>query len=445
MTKIINHVRISALPSLGIFMGKRVASIRFGKQMHEKASHPVYRPHRKTAWSMFWAVFLSLHSHAQSMISLDEDWITHPYHRYAGIRRTADSLLLTLPELNQTHYLLVENPHLNHINFLQVSNGKWLKVGDSLPFSHRPLSFSMFIFPVEGNQQWDTVRLVLEKKGENLSYTIRILSKDAWESYLRSDSLIAGFITGCYLLVFMIGMELIVFFFLQITFMALHLFRMDESVPFKPSVLARVKAWENAVYEAFRKNGLEPGRRVCNVTDTLRGTEASIRHGQNNLGGMVTSALDLEGRADAAFINSGSIRIDDDVTGPISELDVIRIMPFGNKIVEVTMKGSLLGKILRSNEERKGLGGYLQMDQRIQVKADRIFMNGHALSDTQTYRIHTIEFMLSGKELKLEYLTSKHPEIMSVSQVLDEKGLPLDLRLEFIRRLKRAYGASDQQ
>jgi 2',3'-cyclic-nucleotide 2'-phosphodiesterase (5'-nucleotidase family) len=222
-----------------------------------------------------------------------------------------------------------------------------------------------------------------------------------------------------------------------------ELVRMDESIPFKPSVQSKVKAWENAVYEAFRKNGLEPGRRVCNVTDTLRGTEASIRYGQNNLGAMVTSALDVEGKADAAFINSGSIRIDDDVTGPISELDVIRIMPFGNKIVEVTMKGSLLGKILRSNDERKGLGGYLQMDQRIQVKADRILMNGHALSDTQTYRIHTIEFLLSGKELKLEYLTSKHPEIISVSQVLDEKGLPLDLRLEFIRRLKRAYGASE--
>jgi 2',3'-cyclic-nucleotide 2'-phosphodiesterase (5'-nucleotidase family) len=219
-----------------------------------------------------------------------------------------------------------------------------------------------------------------------------------------------------------------------------ELVKMDEGIPFKPSVESRVKYWENAVFEAFRKSGLEPERQVCRVTDTLRGTEASIRYGQNNLGRMITGALDADKKADAAFINSGSIRIDDDVTGPITELDVIRIMPFGNKIVEVTMKGSLLEKILRSNDERKGLGGYLQMDQRIQVKTDRIFMNGHALSDTQTYRIHTIEFLLSGKELKLEYLTSKHPEIISVSQVLDEKGLPLDLRLEFIRRLKRAYG-----
>lgn len=219
-----------------------------------------------------------------------------------------------------------------------------------------------------------------------------------------------------------------------------ELVRMDERIPFKPSVQSKVKAWENAVYEAFRKNGLEPGRRVCNVTDTLRGTEASIRYGQNNLGGMVTSALDVEGKADAAFINSGSIRIDDDVTGPISELDVIRIMPFGNKIVEVTMKGSLLGKILRSNDERKGLGGYLQLDDRIRMLTSGILIGGVPLDTTRNYRIRTIEFLLSGKELKLEYFTDKNPEISSFSVVQDTGGKPLDLRLEFIRRLKQRYG-----
>ena len=132
---------------------------------------------------------------------------------------------------------------------------------------------------------------------------------------------------------------------------------------------------------------------------------------------MITASLDLKGEADAAFINSGAIRIDDDVTGGITELDVIRIMPFGNKIVEVTMKGTLLEKILLANDSRKGLGGYLQMDDRLRVASDKVFIGGHPLEANRNYRIRTVEFLLSGKELRLEYLTDKHPDISSVKPV----------------------------
>jgi 2',3'-cyclic-nucleotide 2'-phosphodiesterase (5'-nucleotidase family) len=215
---------------------------------------------------------------------------------------------------------------------------------------------------------------------------------------------------------------------------------MDESIPQKTEIVERVSNWERAVYDAFRKQGLEPERKVCTITDTLRGTEASIRYGQNNLGAMITGSLDLKDEADAAFINSGAIRIDDDVTGGITELDVIRIMPFGNKIVEVNMKGTLLEKILLANDSRKGLGGYLQLDARIRMTADKIYIGDRLLEANRDYRIRTVEFLLSGKELKLEYLTDKNPEISSVKPVNDESGKPLDLRLAFIRRLKERYG-----
>jgi signal transduction histidine kinase len=271
-------------------MGKRMASIRFGKQMHEKASHPVYRPHRKAAWSMFWAVLLSLYCHSQSMISVDEDWITHSYHRNAGIRRAADTLLLPLPGLNQTHFLLVENPHLNHIDFLQVSEGKWIKVGDSLPFSHRPIPFRMFVFPIKGTNQLDTVRLVLEKKGENLSYTIRVLSKDAWESYLRADNLIAGFITGCYLLVFMIGIVLLYFhrqwkfvFFNAYVFTSLGWFLNDAGILFQ-ILWPDDPSWHNSSRGFF-----------SSVTMTFFGSYLYQNPGSRILGGVRKSIFVLAG------------------------------------------------------------------------------------------------------------------------------------------------------
>jgi hypothetical protein len=97
---------------------------------------------------------------------------------------------------------------------------------------------------------------------------------------------------------------------------------------------------------------------------------------------------------------------------------------------------------MMANDGRKGLGGYLQLDGRIRMTAGKIYIGDRLLEANRDYRIRTVEFLLSGKELKLEYLTDKHPEILSVKPVSDEQGKPMDLRLAFIRRLKERYGGS---
>lgn len=217
------------------------------------------------------------------------------------------------------------------------------------------------------------------------------------------------------------------------------LVKIDEKIPLKESVAQVVAKWENTVYNSFREIGLEPTRKVCMITDVLNGTEASIRYSQNNLGAVVNDALTIGSSADIGMINSGAIRIDDNVTGEISELDVIRIMPFGNKVYEVTLKGSLLGKIISTNDERKGSGGYLQFDKRVHAENGNVFINGKVIDPERLYTIRTTEFLISGREQKLEYFNAKNPEVTKVEAIKDSKNEVLDLRMNFIHQLKKIY------
>jgi 5'-nucleotidase/UDP-sugar diphosphatase len=215
----------------------------------------------------------------------------------------------------------------------------------------------------------------------------------------------------------------------------------DETVADKPIVAAAVKAWEEKAYTSFRNAGFEPSRTVVTVTDTLNGMENSIRYRQNSLGNAVTHGLMLGGTPDASFINSGSVRIDDMVTGTLTELDVIRIMPFGGRIVELTLKGDILLRILNGNEGRKGLGGYLQLYDGFSQPAPGAWsLRGKAIEPAQTYRIRTIEYLAQGNENGLEYLNPKDPSYLRSEPVLDTNGKPLDIRKALITQLQKQYG-----
>lgn len=216
----------------------------------------------------------------------------------------------------------------------------------------------------------------------------------------------------------------------------------DETVAAKPEVAAAVKAWEEKAYTSFRNAGFEPSRIVVTVTDTLNGMENSIRYRQNSLGRAVTQGLMMGGSPDASFVNSGSVRIDDIVTGTLTELDVIRIMPFGGRIVELTLKGDLLLRILKGNEGRRGLGGYLQLHEDFSESAPGAWsLRGKAIEPGQTYRIRTIEYLAQGNENGLEYLNPKDPSYLRSEPVLDTDGKPLDIRKALIAQLQKQYGS----
>lgn len=161
--------------------------------------------------SLLLTMTISMSVHGQSRILLNEQQLQKTFHRNNGIRRTSDTLVLSLTAAKDIRYLIVENPHINHLTYVETHEAVLVHTGDSLPFARRPIPFRMFVFPVNTQITNDTIQLTLEKKGENLSYSIRILDRASWEKYLRIDQWMVGFITGCYLLVFMIGIVLMYF------------------------------------------------------------------------------------------------------------------------------------------------------------------------------------------------------------------------------------------
>jgi 5'-nucleotidase/UDP-sugar diphosphatase len=123
--------------------------------------------------------------------------------------------------------------------------------------------------------------------------------------------------------------------------------------------------------------------------------------------------------------NSGTIRIDDVIQpGPVTEYDVVRILPFGGNIVAVDMTGGLLQKVLDQGQANKALGGYLQharsRDQPIQPE--------------RTYVVAIAQFLLSGREIGLEFMKD-HPGLRRRSV----GGTGVDMRRVLIAELGRTY------
>lgn len=102
-----------------------------------------------------------------------------------------------------TQYLVVENPHINTLRVDYRHRSDSLITGDYFPFRQRPVPHRLFVIPVKSSEMADTARLVLSKSGENLSFRIRLLDADAWQSFRDWDNSLSGIVMGFYFFLFL--------------------------------------------------------------------------------------------------------------------------------------------------------------------------------------------------------------------------------------------------
>ncbi len=207
-----------------------------------------------------------------------------------------------------------------------------------------------------------------------------------------------------------------------------------DSIPEQPAVAAEAKRWTAIAYDAFRKDGLEPERVTATLPAPLDAREVIIRNGANDFTRLLTQALLREAPdADVALMNSGSIRLDDILpAGAITEYDVIRLMPFGGKVVEVEMTGALLQQVLEQGEKNRGIGGFL-----LRGNAERgqggWTIGTRALDQGKRYRVVMPDFLVSGGEQNLGYLKEGNPGLTMIRTLRD-------IRLVVIAELVRQFG-----
>ncbi len=206
-----------------------------------------------------------------------------------------------------------------------------------------------------------------------------------------------------------------------------------DAVKEDATVAAEVTRWTNTAFAAFKQDGFTPDRVIATLTTGLDGREATVRNRSGNMTDTITAALASEaGVVDVAIMNGGSIRIDDELpAGPVTEYDVIRVLPFGGNIVSLTMGGSLLARVLDVGVTNQGTGGFLHA-RGVTRQGNRWLVQGKPLNPSLRYTVATTDFLMSGRETNLDFLTRTHPLVRDVKDLRD-------IRLALITELAKQY------
>lgn len=209
----------------------------------------------------------------------------------------------------------------------------------------------------------------------------------------------------------------------------------DESVERDPETAAIVDKWKGILEDQVKEIVADPYEVVFRAATALDGRESSLRYGQTNMGQLFAESIlkaSTKG-AEAAFFNSGSVRIDDQLSGEVIALDIFRALPFGGMIYDVEMKGSLLRGVLRYSENNKGLGAHLQYEG-IKLENTVWKVNGLEVDDERYYKLAITDFLLRG--LDIPFLTESNGGIKSISKPVSADDARYDIRKAIISNLK---------
>jgi 5'-nucleotidase / UDP-sugar diphosphatase len=198
--------------------------------------------------------------------------------------------------------------------------------------------------------------------------------------------------------------------------------RIDDHMKEGPRTAAEVKKWVDLGYQGFRADGFEPSQIVATTDVPFEGREAAIRNRSTNLSDLILDAMRHEAGTDAAVFNGGSIRLDDVLPpGPVTQYDVIRVLPFGGPVVKATFTGALLTKVLQTGESNRGTGGFLH------------YVGPKPIDPAARYTLAISDFLLTGAEVNLGFLTRQNPEVSDMTNLRD-------IRMAMIDELKKRFG-----
>lgn len=216
---------------------------------------------------------------------------------------------------------------------------------------------------------------------------------------------------------------------------ASELLPITDALPEDPATAAIANAWVDKAFDAFRAQGFEPEEVVADVPVALDGRSSVVRVTTTALTDLVGAAMAAGvPEAELAIYNSGSIRIDDVLPpGPVSQYDVIRILPFGGAVVYAEMTGELLARVLDQGVESSGNGGYLHTANVSRTSAEGPWLvSGAPLDPDRVYKVAITDFLLTGREAGLDYLTRDEPGVIATEDRDDIRKMVIDqMRTEY--------------
>lgn len=192
-----------------------------------------------------------------------------------------------------------------------------------------------------------------------------------------------------------------------------------------PEVKGEVERWLDLAFAGYIRDGFAPRELVATLSEPLDARESSIRARSTNMTELMLAAMKREAPdAEVGLFNAGSMRIDDVVpAGPITQYDIIRILPFGGPLVRVDVTGRVLAQALSIGRRNFGIGGYIHAFGAT-VENDRVLVNGQPIDPDRKYAVVTTDFLLTGREANLTFFSRSNPEITNERKLRDVR-LPL--------------------
>jgi len=196
--------------------------------------------------------------------------------------------------------------------------------------------------------------------------------------------------------------------------------RIDDAIAAAPAVDAVAQRWVERGFDAFRREGFKPEAVVATSAEPLDGRESTVRNRAGRLTDLIAAAMAHEAKtADVALFNGGSVRIDDVLPpGPITEYDIIRVLPFGGRVTKATLDGALLARVLDTGMNNQGLGGFLHV-WGARRENGAWLVQGKPIDPERRYTVAMTDFLLSGGETNLGFLTRTNPQVHDVQDLRD--------------------------
>ncbi len=216
-----------------------------------------------------------------------------------------------------------------------------------------------------------------------------------------------------------------------------ELAKVDGSIPDDLLTKAAVDKWIAIADKSLREQGFSPDEMLATMSEPYDGRESSVRYKSTNLTRLIAKAFSAaQPGSDCSIYNSGSIRLDDELTGAVTQYDVIRTLPYGGKILMAEMKGALLRKALDTAMKHPGNGCFLQYDRISRDQRKGWLVNGAKLDDRKVYKVAVNDYLVSGMQQFLEFLNEKNPDMVRITQPAAGNTAQQDLRQAVIAYLR---------
>lgn len=214
----------------------------------------------------------------------------------------------------------------------------------------------------------------------------------------------------------------------------------NETIELDSAVTVVVEKWSELAARSFAEQGFDPNEVLTTLSEPLDGRESIVRNQQTNFGKMITRAMSeaFGDHNDCSIVNAGSIRLDDQLSGAITQLDIIRSLPFGGKILELKMTGQLLREVLNEGLARKGTGAYLQWDKiAFDDMQNAWVIGGEPLQMEREYTVIISDYLIKGIDIKS--LHKESPGLIAINDLSDNnpENPVNDIRTAIVQHLKK--------